>query len=195
MTGYFGATLPEGVRSRSLEAVNGLIVHLLEAGEAGGSLVVLLHGFPELAWSWRRVIPRLAAAGYHVVAPDLRGYGDTTGWDPRFDCDLGSFRPLNHVQDVLELLFALDLSEVRAVVGHDFGSAVAAHCALVRPDVFRSLVLMSGPFPGTPAQARATGARGDLDAALAGCSPPRKHYQRYFSGREAEPDMLGAPQG
>jgi pimeloyl-ACP methyl ester carboxylesterase len=195
MTDYFGAVLPAAMRSRTVDRVNGLSMHLLEAGEAGRPAVLLLHGFPELAWSWRNIAPSLAASGYHVIAPDQRGYGATTGWDPRFDGDLASFRQLNLVQDVLELVFALGLSEVRAVVGHDFGASVAAHCALVRPDVFHSLVMMSAPFGGTPPATASAGPRGDLQAALAACEPPRKHYQGYYSGPDAEADMLGAPQG
>lgn len=148
---YFGAQLPAGVRSRRVDGVNGLSVHLLEAGEPGRPALMLLHGFPELAWSWRKVMPRLAEAGYHVIAPDQRGYGRTTGWDGRFDGDLASFRQLSLAQDILELVFALGLTQVRAVIGHDFGSSVAAHCALVRPDLFRSLAMMSAPFGGTPA--------------------------------------------
>ena len=64
-------------------------------------------GFPELAYSWRKVMPALAATGYHVVAPDQRGYGRTTGWDAAFDGDLGSFRMLNLVRDTLGLVSAL----------------------------------------------------------------------------------------
>jgi pimeloyl-ACP methyl ester carboxylesterase len=194
--GYFGARLPIGVRSRRIEGVNGLSVHLLEAGEVGRPALLLLHGFPELAWSWRKLMPRLAAAGYHVIAPDQRGYGKTIGWDARFDGDLASFRQFNLAQDIVELLFALGLSEVRAVIGHDFGSSVAAHCALVRPDLFRALVMMSAPFAGTPAPAPPSRRpASDLAASLARLTPPRKHYQWYFSGPDAEADMLGAPQG
>lgn len=192
---YFGAKLPGGVRSRRIEGVNGLSVHLLEAGEPERPALMLLHGFPELAWSWRKLMPRLAAAGYHVIAPDQRGYGRTTGWNARFDGDLASFRQFNLAQDIVELLFALGLTEVRAVIGHDFGSSVAAHCALVRPDLFCALVMMSAPFAGTPAPAPPAGRARDLDAGLAQLTPPRKHYQWYFSTPDAEPDMLGAPQG
>jgi pimeloyl-ACP methyl ester carboxylesterase len=193
---YFGGALPGGVRSRRIEGVNGLSMRLLEAGEPGRPALMLLHGFPELAWSWRKVAPRLAEAGYHVIAPDQRGYGATNGWDPRFDGDLAAFRQLNLAQDVVELAFALGLSEVRAVIGHDFGSSVAAHCALVRPDLFRSLAMMSAPFGGTPApQPPAARPARDIGADLAALAPPRKHYQWYYSGPGAEPDMLGAPQG
>ena len=77
------AVLPEGVRSRFVDGINGLRMHILEAGHEGPGrpLVLLLHGFPELAYSWRKIIPPLAASGFHVVAPDQRGYGRTTGWD------------------------------------------------------------------------------------------------------------------
>ena len=73
--------------------------------------VLLLHGFPELAYSWRKVMPPLADAGYHVVAPDLRGYGRTTGWHADYDsdADLASFRLLNAVRDQLGLVDALGL--------------------------------------------------------------------------------------
>ena len=74
--------LPAGVRARFVEGVNGLRVHLLEAGDPSHPAVLLLHGFPEMAYSWRKVMPALAEAGYHVIAPDLRGYGRTTGGTP-----------------------------------------------------------------------------------------------------------------
>src|SRR5882724_7460628 len=96
-------------------------------------LLLLLHGFPELGYSWRKVMPALAAAGYHVIAPDQRGYGRTTGWHGDYDGDLASFRLLNLVRDALGLVAALGYRSVEAVVGHDFGSSVAAWCALVRP--------------------------------------------------------------
>src|SRR5215468_982966 len=146
------SALPSGVRSRFVEDVNGLRVHILEAGfeAVGRPLVLLLHGFPELAYSWRKVMRPLAAAGYHVVAPDQRGYGRTTGWDASYDIDLSSFRVLNLVRDTLGLVSALGRTHVASVIGHNFGSPVAAWCALVRPDVFRSVALMSAPFPGPP---------------------------------------------
>ncbi len=197
------ATLPAGIRSRFIRGVNGLDLHILEAGyETGGRpSVLLLHGFPELAYSWRKVMLPLAAAGFHVVAPDQRGYGRTTGWDASYDGNLGSFRILNVVRDALGLVSALGLRTVAAVVGHDFGSPVAAWCALLRPDVFRSVVLMSAPFGGPPripfdtADKPAAAAGTDIHAALAALSPPRKHYHWYYSTREADANMRHAPQG
>ncbi|MEE8501703.1 MAG: alpha/beta fold hydrolase, partial [Kiloniellales bacterium] len=145
--------LPAGMRSRFVPGVNGLRMHILEAGfePLGRPCVLLLHGFPELAYSWRKIMVPLAAAGFHVVAPDQRGYGRTTGWDPDYDGDLASFHILNLVRDVLALVSALGYRSVAGVVGHDFGSPVAAYCALIRPDVFGSVALMSAPFDGPPA--------------------------------------------
>src|SRR5437868_10402631 len=124
-------------------------MHVLEAGERGHPPVLLLHGFPELSYSWRKVMPALAAAGFHVIAPDQRGYGETTGWDNRYDTNLEAFRVLNLVEDAAQLVTRSELPAVH-VVGHDFGSPVAACCAMMKPQVFRSAVLMSAPVGGVP---------------------------------------------
>jgi pimeloyl-ACP methyl ester carboxylesterase len=196
--------LPAGIRSRFVDNINGLRMHVLEAGyeTLGRPCVLLLHGFPELAFSWRKVMPALAAAGYHVIAPDQRGYGRTTGWDANYDGDLDSFRLLNLVRDALGLVSAFGYRSVDAVVGHDFGSSVAAWCALVRPDVFRSVALMSAPFAGPPplpfntSDAPYKPKRADpVHRELAALPRPRKHYQWYYSTREANADMHHAPQG
>ena len=102
--------------------------------------VLLLHGFPELAYSWRKVMLPLASAGYHVIAPDQRGYGRTTGWDDSYDADPDPFRMLNMVRDAIGLVYALGHRSVAMVVGHDAGAPVASWAALVRPDIFRSVV-------------------------------------------------------
>ena len=87
---YGGTTLPLGIRSRFINNVNGITYHVLEAGfeSAGRPCVLLIHGFPELAYSWRKVILPLARAGFHVIAPDLRGYGRSGGTDVTFDDNL-----------------------------------------------------------------------------------------------------------
>ncbi len=198
------AVLPPGIRSRFVPDINGLRIHILDAGydDTRRPCVLLLHGFPELAYSWRKVMRPLADAGFHVVAPDLRGYGRTTGWSADYDSpdDLRSFRLLNAVRDALGLVHALGHRSVAAVVGHDFGSPVAAWCALVRPDVFRSVALMSAPFAGPPEPVAAgavsvsAGAE-DIHAALARLDPPRKHYQWYFTTRAADADMRRPPRG
>ena len=193
------AVLPAGIRSRFVDDVNGLRVHILEAGFGGESerpLVLLLHGFPELAFSWRRIMPALAEAGYHVVAPDQRGYGRTIGWSANYDDDLRPFRLLNAVRDAVGLVAALGYRSAAAVVGHDFGASVAAWCALVRPDMFRSLALMSAPFAGPPELPFATDgkppeapASPTIHEALAALPRPRKHYQWWYSTRPANAAM------
>ena len=91
-------------------------------------------------------MPALAEAGFYVIAPDQRGYGRTTGWDADYDGDLASFRIMNLVRDVTGLSRQSAGRFVEAVVGHDFGSPVAAWCALLRPDIFRRVALMSAPI-------------------------------------------------
>lgn len=196
--------LPSGVRSRTVDGVNGLAMHVLEAGfqTPGRPCILLLHGFPELAYSWRKVMPQLADAGYHVIAPDQRGYGRTTGWSADYDGDLAPFRITNLVRDAIGLVAALGHRSVAAVIGHDFGSPVAAWCALLRPDVFRSVVLMSVPFGGVPGLPFDTAGRppqapreDPVHRQLAALARPRKHYQWYYSTRQANGDMVDAPQG
>jgi len=181
-----------------LENGNGLTMHVLESGfeHENRPCVLLLHGFPEIAYSWRQVLPRLAAAGFHAVAPDQRGYGRTTGWDDRYEGDVASFHLLNLVRDTLGLVRALRMSSVASVIGHDFGSPVAAWCALLHPQVFRSAALLSAPFGGPPRPALGTrSAMNRLPESLAALRPPRKHYQWYFSTPAADADMRECPQG
>lgn len=202
---YGLGTLPAGIRSRLVSGVNGIAMHVLEAGHEtpGRPAILLVHGFPELAYSWRKVMLPLAQAGFHVIAPDQRGYGRSGGTDVTFDDDLAPFSTLNRVRDLLALVHALGHREVAAVVGHDFGSPVAAWCALTRPDVFRAVVMMSAPFAGAPRLPFDTANRTppppapqpDMDEGLAALSPPRKHYQTYYTTRDANANMWKAPQG
>jgi pimeloyl-ACP methyl ester carboxylesterase len=205
---YDPAVLPRGIRSRFAAGINGLRMHVLEAGFEGGNRpgVLLLHGFPELAYSWRKVMGPIASAGYHVIAPDVRGYGRTTGVDTAYDADLGPYRSLNQVRDMLGLVSAFGYRSVAAVVGHDQGSPLAGWCAVVRPDVFRSVVMMSAPFGGPPALPFNTANTAEaappapppadpIYDELAKLTPPRKHYQRYYTTREANDNMWHAPQG
>ena len=196
------SVLPDGVRSRILPGINGLDIHVLEAGEGKGRpAILLLHGFPELAYSWRKVLPALAAAGYHAIAPDQRGYGRTTGWNRGYDDDISDFRFLNLLRDAIGVLYALGHRSAEAVVGHDFGAAVASFLALVRPDLFKRMVLMSAPFGGPPAVPFDTAGKPpapkapDIHAALAALPRPRKHYQWYQSTREANENQWHAKQG
>jgi len=204
---YGASTIPAGIRSRLVNGVNGITMHALEAGfeTANRPAVLLIHGFPELGYSWRHVMLPLAKAGYHVIAPDQRGYGRSGGTDVKFDDDLTPFSTTNRVRDMMALVSALGHRNVAAVVGHDFGSPVAGWCALMRPDVFTSVVMMSAPFGGAPAFAPAppgelrrvepaTPVR-SLDDELAALPEPRKHYQTYYTTREANENMWHPPQG
>src|SRR5712692_3999646 len=124
---------------------NGIRMHIAEAGK--GPLVLLCHGFPESWYSWRSQLSALAAAGYHVVAPDQRGYGQTDRPDP-----VEAYTILHLVGDMVGLLDAL--GEERAViVGHDWGANVAWHAALMRPDRFPAVIVLSIPYiPRGPVQ-------------------------------------------
>jgi pimeloyl-ACP methyl ester carboxylesterase len=204
---YGNGTLPASIRSRHIANVNEMAVHILEAGyeTQGRPLVLLLHGFPELAYSWRKVMPSLAAEGYHVIAPDQRGYGRTLGWDDSYDADGDPFRILNMTRDAIALVYALGYRTVAMVVGHDAGAPIACWSALIRPDIFHSVTIMSSPFEGAPAlpfntangapMARPASTDDDLDAELAKLNPPRKYYRNYQRTPGANDDMLHAPQG
>lgn len=117
---------------------NGIQMHFAEAGE--GPLVILLHGWPESWYSWRHQLIALAEAGYHAVAPDQRGYGQSDR-----PAEIDSYNILMLTGDIVGLVQALEQNSA-VVVGHDWGSVVAANCALLRPDIFYKLVLMSVPY-------------------------------------------------
>lgn len=119
--------------------VNGIRLHYVEEGQ--GPLVILLHGFPYLWYMWRRQIVALAAAGYRVVAPDLRGYGQSERPDAIEAHDVSQ-----HVGDIVGLMAALGETSA-SIVGHDVGASVAQSAAMMRPDLFHSLVMLSTPLP------------------------------------------------
>lgn len=121
-----------------LVKTDGLSQQVLEQGS--GPLVILCHGFPELSWSWRRQLPALADAGFHAVAPDMRGYGGTD--KPKA---VEAYGLLNMVGDMVDLVRALGETEA-VIVGHDWGAPIAWHAALLRPDVFRAVAGLSVPF-------------------------------------------------
>jgi len=122
---------------RTVEA-NGIAIHLAEAGS--GPVVLLCHGFPESWYSWRHQLKALAEAGYHAVAPDMRGYGQTG--QPQ---DIDQYSLFHLVGDMVGVLDALAAPQA-VVVGHDWGAPVAWHCALLRPDRFRAVAALSVPF-------------------------------------------------
>ncbi|MEY7975500.1 alpha/beta fold hydrolase [Streptomyces pilosus] len=168
------------LRHRTVEAPAGRL-HLVEQGT--GPLVLLVHGFPESWYSWRHQLPALAAAGYRAAAIDVRGYGRSSK-PPAVE----AYRMLDLVADNLAVVRALG-EESAVVVGHDWGSNIAAACALLHPDVFRAVGLLSVPYapPGGP---RPT----DVFDRIGG--PEQEFYVSYFQepGRaesEIEPDVRG----
>ena len=147
----------------SMLETNGIRMHVAEAGE--GPLVVLCHGFPESWYSWRHQLGALARAGYRVVAPDMRGYGQTDRPEA-----IDKYTLLHLVGDMVGLLDALGERQA-AIAGHDWGAPVAWHAALMRPDRFRAVVGLSVPFRPRP-PVRPTTTMPQTDKAV--------FYQLYF---------------
>ncbi|SDL07668.1 Pimeloyl-ACP methyl ester carboxylesterase [Nonomuraea maritima] len=155
-------------------------IHLVEQGE--GPLVLLVHGFPESWYSWRHQLPALAAAGYRAVAVDVRGYGRSSK-----PGEVAAYRMLELVEDNVAVVRALG-EETAVVVGHDWGSPIAANSALIRPDVFTAVALLSVPY-SPPGGSRPT-------EAFARMGGDEEFYISYFQepGRaeaEIEPDVRG----
>ena len=166
------------ISHRTIET-NGISMYIAEAGS--GPLVLLCHGWPESWYSWRHQLTALAEAGYHAVAPDMRGYGNT---DKPHDID--QYTLLHLVGDMVGAVSALGRTEA-AVVGHDWGAPVAWHCALLRPDIFKAVAALSVPHrPRRPVQP--TSVMPQTDGAI--------FYQLYFqepgvAEREFESDVRG----
>ena len=119
-------------------AVPGGHIHAVELGD--GPLVLLIHGFPEGWWSWRHQLPTLAAAGFRVVAVDVRGYGDSSR-----PAAVEAYRMVSHVADTVAVVRAL-AADTAVVIGHDWGAPIASACALMRPDVFTAVGLLGVPY-------------------------------------------------
>ncbi|KAJ9550039.1 hypothetical protein OSB04_022582 [Centaurea solstitialis] len=134
---------------RCFRRVNGINMHVAEMGE--GPIVLLIHGFPQLWYAWRHQIVYLAANGYRAIAPDLRGYGDTTGVPVD---DLSKFTSLHVVGDLVALIDTLGAADKVFVVGHDWGAMIAWDLCLFRPDKVKALVNLSIQF--TPRDPRGT---------------------------------------
>lgn len=193
-------TLSDRIRSRTTASLDGLGIHYLEAGfeKLNQPLILLLHGFPELAYSWRKSMVLLADAGFHVVAPDQRGFGGTVGWNSSYDQPLRRFSQTNLVIDVFNFISHLGYESVASIIGHDFGSSVAGWSALIRPDIFESVVLMSAPFVGPYGRSLYSKNplnENNIEHSLASLERPRKHYGDYFCTDHANTDMMNAEDG
>ncbi|TVY49296.1 Epoxide hydrolase A [Lachnellula cervina] len=168
--------LPPGITESYLPS-HDLTYHVLSAGDPSKPLLLCLHGFPELAFSWRKIMPQLANQGYHVVAYDQRGYGRTTGWDTRpfHQVDLNTFSFTRLVRDAVILVNALGYESVACVLGHDFGAVGASSPAL--------------PFAITSPNYNQPPSKPDIHSDLAELPEPRKHYKWYYSTAPAASEM------
>ncbi|WP_327404443.1 alpha/beta hydrolase [Streptomyces sp. NBC_01288] len=172
-------TMVKDVTHRLVPAPAGRI-HLVEQGT--GPLVLLVHGFPESWYSWRHQLPALAAAGFRAVAVDVRGYGRSSRPE-----DVSAYRMLDLVEDAVAVVHALG-ERSAVIVGHDWGAGIAANSALLRPDVFRAVGLLSVPYAprGGPRPS-------EIFAEMGG---DEEFYVSYFQERgraeaEIEPDVRG----
>lgn len=212
--------LPRGVTSRFVET-NALNFHVLESVPPNLSsssprppLIVCVHGFPELAFSWRYILPRLAEKGYYAIAFDQRGYGRTHSPDLK-SIPGHTFRPLSLIKDTITLVHALGYNKIHTLIGHDFGAVTATYVTLARgtqapPDFVRSLVLMSHPWKGVPKIPFNTSANpslpppdpstqtpdpyasthdSNIHSSLAALPVPRKHYKWYYCTRPSANEM------
>ncbi|QQV78004.1 alpha/beta hydrolase [Sphingomonas aliaeris] len=125
----------------SHRAIDGVTLHVVDAGPVDGPVVILLHGFPEFWWAWRYQIDPLAEAGYRVIVPDMRGYGES---DP--PQDVASYTLDTLVADVVALADAYGAERIH-LVGHDWGAVIGWWLAARHPDRLRRVVLMAGPHP------------------------------------------------
>lgn len=194
--------LPSGISEDYIDCTSscGLNFHILKAGDPSKPLILFCHGYPELAFSWRKIMPTIAAQGYFCVAMDQRGYGRTTGWDqkPFHEVDLNEYTITNLVRDLVCLVYGLGYTTVHTIIGHDFGGVSSAATALARPDIFKSTIQMSHPHhapPTPPSPNKPAQPKLDIQAELSKLSPPRKHYKWYNSTPTAASDWEHPPQG
>nr|POF22272.1 epoxide hydrolase a [Quercus suber] len=194
--------LPDNVVSKYVDCTSscGLNFHTIQAGKRGNPLVLFTHGYPELAYSWRKILPEIAALGYYCVAPDQRGYGRTTGWAnvSYEETKLDDYTFTNLVRDLVCLTYRLGYNEAKCIVGHDFGAVSSAMAALMRPDVFKATVQMSHPHhapPLPPLGDKPAASKPDIQAELSKLNPPRKHYKWYNSTAAAADEWNNPPQG
>ncbi len=195
--------LPDGISESYVNCTEscGLNFHILTSGEPGQPLILFAHGFPELAYSWRKVMPSIAQTGFYCVAMDQRGYGRTMGWrdGASSDTDLTEYVFTNLARDLVCLVYKLGYKEVHCIVGHDFGAVSSAMAALIRPDMFKATIQMSHPHhvPPSPPFGISSQAvkKPDIQADLATLDPPRKHYKWYNSTADAALDWISPPQG
>ena len=184
--------LHSSISSNFISTGTGLEVHYLESKpknyNKNSPIALLLHGFPELSFSWRKIMPGLSNAGFRVIAPDQRGYGKTSGGSKNFKDNIEEYNLFNLTIDIISFLQNLNIKKIDLLVGHDAGSIVAGTSALVREDVFKSVVMMSAPYNGVP-RINEEKFNDPIHEDLKKLKQPRKHYQWYYSTKQANRDM------
>jgi pimeloyl-ACP methyl ester carboxylesterase len=171
-------------------AANGIRLHIAEAGPSDGPCIILCHGFPESWYSWRHQLRALGEAGYHVVAPDMRGFGRSS-----HPVEVSAFTQPKLVGDMVGLLAALP-HKTAIIAGHDWGAPVAWNAALFRPDLFPAVVGLSVPYYGARTTFTYDHTIPPSESMRREVGPQGFHYQLYFSQigraeRDIEKDVRG----
>ena len=180
------------IKSRIIKNVNGLDINILENNikKKKNNVILLLHGFPEISFSYRYLMLLFEKAGYYCIAPDQRGYGRTKS---KTQETLNSFSVLNLTLDMSLLIDKLNVNKYH-LIGHDFGAYISSYLCLLYPNKILSLTLMSMPFSGPPTLKSITSMY-KINKKLALLKPKRKHYQSYFSSYGANDNIMQCKQG
>ena len=180
------------LNSRIIKNVNGLNIHVLENNVKikTKNVILLLHGFPEISFSYRYIMLLFENAGYYCIAPDQRGYGQTVSTSKE---TLNSFSVLNLAKDMSSLMERLSIDRYH-LIGHDFGAYISSYLCLLNQKNILSLTLMSMPFAGPP-MLKNINNLSEINKNLALLNPRRKHYQYYFSSYGAVNNIMNCKQG
>ncbi len=180
------------IKSRIIKNVNGLNIRILENNvkKKSRNIILLLHGFPEISYSYRYIMLLFEKVGYYCIAPDQRGYGKT---ESKGKETLNAFSVINLAKDMSCLMEKLNIDKFH-LIGHDFGAYVSSYLSLLYQKNILSLTLMSMPFPGPPLLKNIS-KFSEMNKKLALLKPKRKHYQYYFSSYGADANMMKCKQG
>jgi len=183
------------IKKKLINNINGLNYFILEAGKINkkkSNVILFLHGFPELSYSYRYLLRYFAKAGFYCIAPDQRGYGNTKQNNISKDIAY-NYTIFNLTKDIYVLLSKLAIMKVN-IVGHDFGSYIASYFSVFYPSFIKSIVIMSMPFGGVANNKINFDIR-KINKNLNSLKPSKKHYQVYFSGKTANKNMMNCEQG
>ena len=175
------------MKSRIIKNVNGLNINILENSikKKADNVILLLHGFPEISFSYRYLMLLFERENYYCIAPDQRGYGKTYSL---FKENFDTYSVLNLAKDISSLIDRLNIKKFH-LIGHDFGAYIASYLCLLYPKNISSVTLMSMPFSGPPKKTNINKLF-NLNKKLAMLSPKKKHYQYYFSSYKASKNII-----